>query len=100
MILRAKKISGPEAFGIGLVNEVWPNDELKARGHELAQELAAMPALAVAGVIECVIKAGELCLSDALDVERRAVLRTMGSKDNQEGMMAFIEKRKPRFTGE
>ncbi len=100
MILRAKKISGPEALRIGLVNEVWPNDELKARAHALAQELAAMPALAVAGVLDCVVRAGQLSLQDALDAERRAVLRTMGSKDNQEGMMAFIEKRKPRFNGE
>ena len=41
MILRAKKISGPEALRIGLAHEVWPNDELKKRAHELAQELAS-----------------------------------------------------------
>jgi len=43
MILRAKKISGPEAHRIGLVNEVWPNTELKARARELARELAEAP---------------------------------------------------------
>jgi enoyl-CoA hydratase/carnithine racemase len=100
MILRAKKISGPEARRIGLVQEVWPNAELKQRAHALAQELAAMPPIAVAGVLRCVVTAGEQSLPEALAEERRAVLRTMGSRDQQEGMLAFLEKRKPRFTGD
>jgi enoyl-CoA hydratase len=100
MILRAKKISGPEALRIGLVNEVWPNSELRQRAHELAKELADMPAISVAGVLKCVVAAGEKSLEEALAEERRAVLRTGGTKDQQEGMRAFLEKRKPRFTGE
>jgi enoyl-CoA hydratase len=100
MILRAKKISGPESLRIGLVHEVWPNSELKQRAHELAQELAAMPAIAVAGVLKCVVSAGENSLEEALAEERRAVKRTMGTKDQMEGMRAFLEKRKPQFTGE
>jgi enoyl-CoA hydratase len=100
MILRAKKISGPEALRIGLVHEVWPNSELRQRAHALAAELAAMPPIAVAGVLECVVGAEEKSLEEALAVERQAVLKTMGTKDQQEGMTAFLEKRKPRFTGE
>jgi enoyl-CoA hydratase/carnithine racemase len=100
MILRAKKISGPEALRIGLVHEVCPNSDLKRRAHELAQELAAMPSIAVAGVLKCVIGTGEKSLEEALAEERRAVMRTMGTKDQQEGMKAFLEKRKPNFTGE
>ena len=100
MMLRAKKISGPEALRIGLVNEVWPNHELQRRAHELAQELAAMPAIAVAGALRCVVTAGEKSLEEALAEERRAVLRTMGTKDQQEGIKAFLDKRKPVFTGE
>ena len=100
MILRAKRVSGPEALRIGLVNEVWPNDELQTRAQQLATQLAAMPAIAVAGVLKCVVGAGEKPLDEALVEERRAVLRTMGTKDQKEGMKAFLEKRKPRFTGE
>ena len=100
MILRAKKISGPEALRIGLVNEVWPNAELKSCAHALAHQLAAMPAIAVAGVLRCVVGAGDKSLDDALTEERAAVQRTMGTKDQREGMRAFLEKRKPRFTGE
>jgi enoyl-CoA hydratase len=97
MILRAKKISGPEALRIGLVHEVWPLDELFQRAQDLAQELAAMPAIAVAGMLRCIVGAAEKPLAEAIAEERRAVLATMGTADQREGMMAFLEKRKPRF---
>jgi enoyl-CoA hydratase/carnithine racemase len=100
MILRAKKISGPEALRIGLVHEVWPNDELQHRAKELAHELAAMPPIAVAGVLKCVVGAGDRPLDEAIAEERRAVMRTLGTKDAQEGMRAFLEKRRPHFSGE
>jgi enoyl-CoA hydratase len=100
MILRARKISGPEALRIGLVQEVWPNDELQQRAQDLAHELAAMPRLAVAGVLECVVGAGAASLEEAIAVERRAVRATLGTADNQEGMRAFLEKRPPRFHSE
>lgn len=100
MILRAKKISGPEALRIGLVNEVWPNDELQERAQALARELSAMPATAVAGVLRAVVGAGRDALTEGLAAERKAVLDTMGTKDQQEGMRAFLEKRKPVFNVE
>ena len=100
MILRAKKIFGPEALDIGLVQEVHPVEELKAAADALAHELAAMPPRAVAGVLDCVVGHGEASLDDALAAERRAVRACSGTKDQIEGMMAFMEKRTPVFTGE
>ena len=100
MILRVKKIDGPEAYRIGLVHEVHPLEQLHQAAHALALELAAMPPVAVAGTIECVVGAAEAPLEEALDVERRAVLRCGKTRDQIEGMMAFMEKRKPVFTGE
>jgi enoyl-CoA hydratase len=97
MILRAKKISGPEALRIGLVHEVWPNEELQQRAQDLAHELAAQPSIAVAGVLRCVVGAGEKSLDEAIAEERRAVRDTMGTEDAKEGMRAFLEKRPPRF---
>jgi enoyl-CoA hydratase len=100
LILRARKISGPEAHRIGLVHEVHPLTELKAAAHALAQELAAMPPISVAGVLRCVVGAGEVPLDEALAEERAAVMRCSGTKDQFEGMRAFMEKRRPVFTGE
>jgi len=97
LILRAKKISGPEALRIGLVNEVWPLDELKDRAIALAQELAAMPRLAVKSVIECIVGHESKSLHESLADERRAVWANMGTADAMEGMQAFLEKRKPVF---
>jgi len=97
MILRGKRVTGPEALRIGLVNEVWPNGELQGRAQALAQELAAMPAAAVAGVLRCVVGAGDAPLEEALAEERRAVHATFGTPDQIEGMKAFLEKRKPHF---
>jgi enoyl-CoA hydratase len=100
MILRAKKISGPEALRIGLVNEIWPIAELFDRAHDLAVELASQPVLAVAGMLRAVVGAGEKSLAEGIAEERRAVLATMGTPDQIEGIRAFLEKRKPRFNRE
>lgn len=100
LILRVKRVSGPEALAIGLVHEVHPVDELKARAHQLALDLAQRPPIAMEEVLRCVVDAGDAPLEDALDVERAAVRRCAGSKDQIEGMRAFVEKRSPVFTGE
>ena len=99
LILRARKIDGPTALAIGLVHELHPVQELKARAIELADELAAQPPLAVAGVLRAVVGAEHLALEDALRVERDAVRRCSTSADQIEGMRAFLEKRPPHFEG-
>ena len=97
MILRGKKISGPEALRIGLVNEVWPLEELKQRAIDLAHELASQPAAAVKGVMNVVVGSKDRDLSTLLKAEGDAVMATFGTPDQQEGMLAFLEKRKPIF---
>jgi enoyl-CoA hydratase len=98
IILRAKKISGPRALEIGLVQEVWPNDELQQKALDLAHELAAMPPWSVAGVLQCVVGAEHATLEEALAVERQAVHKVSSGKHQLEGMMAFLEKREPDFS--
>jgi enoyl-CoA hydratase len=100
LILRAKKISGPEALRIGLVHEVWPLAELFERAHALAQELAAMPAVAVREMLRCIVGAEGRSLEESIADERRAVLATRDTPDMREGMRAFLEKRRPVFNRE
>jgi enoyl-CoA hydratase len=97
MILRARMISGQEAYRIGLVNEVVPNEDLKKRALELAKELSEMPATSVSEMLRCIIEYGDQPLQEGLHQERQAVIKTMGTKDNQEGIIAFLQKRKPKF---
>jgi enoyl-CoA hydratase len=99
MILRAKKIDGPEAYRIGLVNEVVDNDKLKERAIELGLELATnLPPLAMSEIMPVILKGADMSQEESLRMEREAVINTMGSTENQEGMMAFLEKRTPVFS--
>jgi enoyl-CoA hydratase/carnithine racemase len=97
MILRGLKITGPRAEEIGLVTEVVPLIGLKARALELAQELAAMPRLAVKSMMECIVQSELKTLEQSLSDERAAVRATFGSADAVEGFQAFLQKRKPVF---
>ncbi|MEQ8692447.1 MAG: enoyl-CoA hydratase/isomerase family protein [Pseudomonadales bacterium] len=97
MILRAKKISGPEALRIGLVNEVWPLEELKTKAIDVAQELAAMPRGAVRAMMNVIVGGEDKPLAALIAEEQAAVKANRGSNDSREGMQAFLEKRKPVF---
>lgn len=97
MILRGKKVSGPEALSIGLVSEVWPMTELKDRAIALAEELAAQPRLAVRAMLQALHDCESKTLDELLAAERRGVHATMGTPDAMEGITAFLEKRKPVF---
>lgn len=97
MILRAKKITGPQALSIGLVNELWPLDELKQRAIDLAVELAAQPRLAVKAMLDSLHNSEDKTLDELLAAERAGVHATAGTPDAAEGIMAFLEKRAPVF---
>ena len=97
MILRSKKISGNEALAIGLVHEVWPLKELKEAALSLAHELASQPAQAVKSMMKVLVNSSDRELGDLLMDERNAVKTNSETKDSKEGMLAFLEKRKPIF---
>jgi hypothetical protein len=100
IILRAKKIDAAKALQIGLVQEVWPNDQLQQKAVELANELSAMPPYSVRGVLEAVLYAEQASLDDALALEREHVHKVSAGKHQMEGMMSFLEKRSPDFSSD
>lgn len=97
MILRAKKISGPEALRIGLVHEVWPLDELKDAAIRLGHQLTAMPAGPVRSMLGLIIDSHDKTLDELLAAERQALRDNRNTPNSREGMAAFMEKRTPLF---
>ena len=97
MILRGRKIDGQEALRIGLVSEICPLSTLKERAQALGEELAKQPRLAIKGMLETIIGFESKGLAESILDERAAVRQTRGTADAQEGMRAFLEKRRPVF---
>ena len=97
MILRSKKISGPEAYRLGLVHEVWPISSLKTEGMKIAQKLASQPAMAVQSMLDVIVGSQNKTLDELLENEKNAVQKNRESADAKEGRRAFLEKRRPIF---
>lgn len=101
LLYTGKDITADRAREIGLVNEVYPDQEglLKA-ARELAAEIAANSPLAVQGT-KAVLTAGEgKTIAEALDHAALWNAAFIRSHDLEEAMNAFFEKRAPEFTGE
>ena len=61
--------------------------------------MAAQPPIAMRDVIPVIIKGSDMSQQESLRMERQAVLNTLGNEEGQEGMTAFLQKRKPEFKG-
>jgi enoyl-CoA hydratase/carnithine racemase len=99
MILTGARISASEALQVGIVERVVPaGDALKA-ATELARTIAEKAPIALRYAKEAVVKGLGMSLEDGLRLEGdlSTLLRT--TEDRVEGAKAFLEKRKPRWTG-
>ena len=99
MILTGVPIGAREALAHGLVSRVVPNELYLTEAKKLAHEIAQKSPLAVSIAKECVLKAQETTLTEGLAFERWNFYLMMSSEDKQEGMKAFLEKRKPSYRG-
>jgi enoyl-CoA hydratase len=99
MILTGDFIDAQEAYRIGLVNRVVPDEELMEKTMELALKIAARPPLAVKYAKEAVNRsqAGDTASGYALESYLHAL--TCTTEDKKEGVAAFLEKRKGNFKG-
>lgn len=97
MVLTGKLITAWEAYRMGLVTRVVPDEALIPEAMRLAREIAGKSGFAVEMGKEAVNKALETLLQQGLDLERRNFYVTLVSQDGKEGMRAFIEKRKPEW---
>jgi 2-(1,2-epoxy-1,2-dihydrophenyl)acetyl-CoA isomerase len=92
-------VEAEEALRIGLVNRVFPAEELTARAEELLATLASGPTLALARTKALLRSNLQVDLDRALQAEAQAQAASGRTKDHLEGLTAFLEKRPPRFQG-
>ena len=100
MVLNNRTLTAQEALQYGLINRVVPVERYFDEALQLAEEIAERAPLAVRLGKEAVNHAFESFLSEGLADERRAFYFLFASKDQKEGMQAFIDKRKAEWKGE
>ena len=96
LILTAKVIGAEEAKAIGLVSEVYPADELMPKALELANAICANAQIAVKESKRCIRKGMQTDIYTGCAFEAEAFGVCCGTEDKDEGMGAFLEKRKEK----
>lgn len=99
MVLSGEFIGADEAKQCGLVAEVTTTENCISRTIELATKIAKKPPLAVIQAKEVMLKAFETDLESGLLYERKAFTVLAATEDRNEGIQAFLEKRKPAYKG-
>jgi 2-(1,2-epoxy-1,2-dihydrophenyl)acetyl-CoA isomerase len=94
-----KVIKADEAQKMGMINRVVPFEQLAKAAKEYAQELAALPTVAVGYMKRNLNTALKGSLSDTLDAEAIHMIRTFETEDHKGAAAAFVEKRQPAFKG-
>lgn len=100
LIFFSKRLSPQEALAIGLVDYVVPAADLMKEATEYAVKLSKRPPLAVSAVLEGMTIGLEKGLDAGLESDKKWIDKLKTSADAAEGMMAFFEKREPKFKGE
>lgn len=97
ILLMGRPIDAQEAYRIGLVNKVVPQDELMSTAKEWAEVICQAGPLAVRAAKQAMIRGCSMTLEDGLRLENSLIAYLMGTEDFAEGTTAFVEKRKPVY---
>jgi enoyl-CoA hydratase len=99
LILTGNMIAADEAKSLGLVNEVFPQSELYQKVEEIAKLILLKSIPAIKASVQTVSISDRVSLREGIEYESEKFAETCGTDDFKEGTLAFIEKRKPKFTG-
>jgi len=99
MILSGETIGAEEAFRIGLVNQVVASEELMGIAMKMAREMASKGSIALRYTKEAVYEGMDLTLEQGLRLEADLYFLIHTTKDREEGIKAFREKKAPKFEG-
>lgn len=99
LILGGGQINAQRAYEIGLVNKVCPPENLMEEARKFALKLAKLPPFALKMAKNAINYGYDLSLDNANKLEISCISQCFSTQDQKEGMKAFLEKRKPTFTG-
>jgi enoyl-CoA hydratase len=100
LILTGRMMDADEAERSGLVARVVPVASLMDEAMKAAETIAAMSLPSVLAAKEAVNRGFETSLAEGVRFERRVFHALFATKDQKEGMAAFVEKRPPKFRNE
>jgi enoyl-CoA hydratase len=92
-------VSGEEAVAIGLADKLVEPGKLLSEAQAMAERISTKAPLAVAAAKRVIVAAADLVQTNGLRREVDEFLRLFASGDREEGMQAFLDKRKPLFRG-
>ena len=99
LILSGTPFTAAQALEWGLLNAIYPQDDLLPATVETAERIAANAPIATRQAKQAIHKGLQMGLADGLAFEIEAYYRTIPTADRREGVAAFNEKRKPKFEG-
>ncbi len=97
LIFTGDMIGAEEAHRIGLVDEVYPAEQLMEKAMETAKKIASKSAPSIAGAKEVINRGLDVNMAAGVDFEKAHFGVVFGNKDAKEGLKAFLEKRPPVF---
>jgi enoyl-CoA hydratase/carnithine racemase len=98
-IFTSRTYSAEQAYELGVVNEIAEPGHVRERALALAQEIAANAPLAVGWAKRVIDRGLSMSTMDSLELEQDAMSELLPSEDLKEGLLAFLERRKPNFRG-
>jgi 2-(1,2-epoxy-1,2-dihydrophenyl)acetyl-CoA isomerase len=99
LMILAEKVTAEEAEQLGIVYKVFSNDTFAAQGEALAEHVATLPTAALAFLKQALNQSAGNTLEQQLALEAELQLKAQKTADFEEGVRAFIEKRKPVYAG-
>jgi enoyl-CoA hydratase/carnithine racemase len=100
ILLIGDRVSADVALSWGLINRVVADDEVQPTAHALAERMAENGPLAMRKAKQVMLESSGRPILEGFAAEDAAIKLVLRSKDAREGSKAFMEKRKPNFTGE
>jgi enoyl-CoA hydratase len=99
MVLTGRQITAEEALRAGLINKIVPVEYFLEEAQKMAKDIANKPPVGVRLAKEAVLKSFDTTIEMGLEYERKNFYLCFASDDMKEGMAAFVEKRKPTWSG-